>query len=62
MRVEERACGNSWSQLKKKLNFQLCSRKTRVEFPWVFGFELGTREGFRKLHPQPPPLFVFFLE
>ena len=27
--IEERACGNSRGQLKKKWNFQWCSRKTR---------------------------------
>lgn len=32
---EERACGNWRGQLKKKCNFQGCSRKIHVEFPWV---------------------------
>ena len=32
---EETACRNSKGQLKKKWNFQECSRKTHVEFPWV---------------------------
>ena len=31
-----RACGNSRGQLKKKWNFQWCSRRKHVEFPWVF--------------------------
>ena len=33
--IEERSCGNSRGQLKKKCNFQGCSRKIHVEFPWV---------------------------
>ena len=31
--IEERACGSSKGQLKKKWNFQGCQRKTNVEFP-----------------------------
>ena len=38
---EERACGNSGGQLKKKWNFQGCSRKTRVEFLWILVFGVG---------------------
>ena len=34
-------CGNSSGQLKKKWNFQGCSRKTHVKFPWVLIFDLG---------------------
>ena len=32
-------------QLKKKWNFQGCSRKTHVEFPWVLVFGLGISKG-----------------
>ena len=33
IQIEERACGSSKGQLKKKWNFQGCQRKTNVEFP-----------------------------
>ena len=41
---EERICGNSWGQLKKKQNFQGCSqgKLMGLEFPWVLLFDLGT--------------------
>ena len=34
--IEERSCGNSRGQLKKKWNSQGCSRITHMEFPWTF--------------------------
>ena len=43
--IEKRACGNTRGQLKKKWNFQWCSRKSQVEFPWVLVFELGLSKG-----------------
>ena len=36
--IEERACGNSRSQLKKKWNFQGCSRKTDSGISLSLGF------------------------
>ena len=33
--IEERTCGNSRVQLKKKQNFQGLQKKTNVEFPWL---------------------------
>ena len=33
--IEEKACGNSRGEPKKKWNFQGCSRKTHMEFSWV---------------------------
>ena len=42
MSIEEnREWGNSRGQLKKTQNFQGCSRKIHVEFPWVLVFLLG---------------------
>ena len=38
---EERICGNSKGELKKKWNFQGCWRKTHVEFPWVVVVDFG---------------------
>ena len=37
----EKNCGNSRVQLKKKWNFQGCSRKTHVKFPLVLIFDFG---------------------
>ena len=44
-RIGEIASGYSRDQLKKKLNFQGCSRKTHVEFPWDLVFDLETSKG-----------------
>ena len=41
MGFKERTCGNSGGQIKKTWNFQGCSEKTLVEFPWVLVFDLG---------------------
>ena len=38
--IEEKNCGNSRGQLKKKWNFQEYSRKTHMKFPWVLIFDL----------------------
>ena len=43
--IEERARGNLRGQLKSKLNFQGCSRKAHVEFPWVLIFDFGVLKG-----------------
>ena len=44
--LEEKTCGNSWGQLKKKKwKFQGCSRKTNAEFPWVLVFDFGISKG-----------------
>ena len=47
--IEERACGNSRDQLKKKWNFQACSRKTHVEFPWVLALYHRISKGVTQL-------------
>ena len=39
--IEETACENSRSQLKKMWNFQGHSRKIHVEFPWLLVFNFG---------------------
>ena len=43
--LEEKTCGNFWGQLKKKLKFQGCSRKTNAKFPWVLVFDFGISRG-----------------
>ena len=43
--TEERTCGNSRGQLKKKWNFQWCFRKIHVEFSWVLVSDLGVLKG-----------------
>ena len=43
--IEERKCGNSRGQLKRKRNFQGCPSKTHVEFPWVLVFDLEISKG-----------------
>ena len=43
--IAERACGNSRGTLKKKWDFQGCSRKSHLEFPWVLVFDLGISKG-----------------
>ena len=40
-----RACGNFRGQLKKRWNFQGCSRKTHVEFTLFLVFGLGIFRG-----------------
>ena len=43
--IEERTCGNSRGQLKKKWDFQGYSRKTHVEFSWVLDSDIGVSKG-----------------
>ena len=43
--IEKKAYGNCGAQLKKKLNFQGCSKKSHVEIPWVLVFDLGISKG-----------------
>ena len=43
--IEEIAYENSRVQLKKKWNFHGCSRKNRVEFPWILVFDLRISKG-----------------
>ena len=43
--IKERTCRNSMNWSKKKWNFQGCSRKTHVEFPWALVFDLGISKG-----------------
>ena len=64
--IEERACRNSRGQLKKKWDFEGCSRKTHLEFPWVKGnmTNLKILWGFSEkyiLNPPPPspPVWIF---
>ena len=47
--IEEIASGYCRGQLKKKWNFQGCSRKTHVEFPWDLVFDLETCKGCHKI-------------
>ena len=43
--IEERTCGNLGGQLKKKWDFQECSRKTHVHFLWILVFDFGSSKG-----------------
>ena len=47
--VEERTCGNSRVYLKKKRNFQGCSRKNYVEFPCFLVFEVRISQGYHTI-------------
>ena len=37
----EKNCGSSRGQSKKKWNFQWCSKRNHVKFPWVLIFNIG---------------------
>ena len=39
--TKERTCGNFKGHLRKKWNFQGCSRKSYMQFTWVLVFDLG---------------------
>ena len=47
--VEERTCGNSRVYLKKKRNFQGCSKKNYVEFPCFLVFEVRISKGYHTI-------------
>ena len=64
--IEERAYGNSRGQLKKKWNFQGCSRETHVEFTWIMGSPVwdffrnsSMWPPFSTLQERPSSLFQF---
>ena len=60
--VLKKACRNSRGQLKKKWDFEGCSRKTHLEFPWVKGnmANLKILWGFSEKYIFNPPCLDFF--
>ena len=61
-RGKGRTYRNSGGQLKKKWNFEGCTKNNHAEFPWVLVLDLGTLEGVSHKFLWDSPMFSVLIQ